>query len=151
MRNLSENSQLIEILMAEDSPNDRIIAEEAIKNSKMLNRLHTVGDGEEVLMFLRRDAPYKDAPVPDLILLDVNMPRKTGLEALAEIKAHPHWKYIPVVILTSSKADSDVFAAYGHHANCYIVKPMDFERFIEVVQSIENFWFGVVKLPPKKF
>ncbi|HEV2694619.1 MAG TPA: response regulator [Verrucomicrobiae bacterium] len=147
---MTQSNQLIEILMAEDSPDDRIIAEEAIKSSKLLNRVHTVGDGEEALEFLRREGRYKNAPVPDLILLDVNMPRKTGLEALAEIKNHPQWKYIPVVILTSSQADRDIFTAYGHHANCYIVKPVDFERFVEVVKSIENFWFGVVKLPPKR-
>ena len=146
---MTSNGQLIEILMAEDSPEDLMIAEEAIMASKLINRLHTVGDGEEALAFLRREGRHKDAPVPDLILLDVNMPRMGGLEALAEIKAHPQWKYIPVVILTSSNADRDVLNAYGHHANCYIVKPVDFERFVEVVKSIENFWFGVVKLPPR--
>lgn len=147
---MTQNENLIEILMAEDSPTDQLLTERAIKSSKLLNRIHTVGDGEEVLAFLRREAPYTDAPVPDLILLDVNMPRKNGLEALAEIKAHPDWKFIPVVILTSSAAERDIHTAYGHHANCYIVKPVDFGRFIEVVHSIENFWFGVVKLPPKK-
>ncbi len=146
---MTSNLPLVEILMAEDNLNDRIIAEEAIKTSKLLNRLHTVNDGEEAMAFLRRDPPYENAPVPDLILLDVNMPRKSGLEALAEIKTHPQWKVIPVVILTSSKADHDICTAYGQHANCYIVKPVDFERFIEVVRSIENFWFEVVKLPPK--
>jgi CheY-like chemotaxis protein len=147
---MTQNSQLIEILMAEDSPEDQLIAEQAIKSSKLINRVHAVGDGEEVLAFLRREGSFANAPQPDLILLDVNMPRMSGLEALAEIKKHPQWKYIPVVILTSSDADRDVFTAYGHHANCYIVKPIDFARFIEVVKSIENFWFGVVKLPPKK-
>jgi two-component system response regulator len=147
--NPKQNVQTVEILMAEDSPDDRLLAEEAIKDFKLLNRLHMVENGEEVLAFLRRDPPHADAPVPDLILLDVNMPRKTGLEALAEIKAHPQWKFIPVVILTSSQAERDIYTAYGHHANCYIVKPVDFERFIEVVQSIESFWFEVVKLPPK--
>ncbi|MFO1497440.1 MAG: response regulator [Verrucomicrobiota bacterium] len=145
-----ESNQLIEILMAEDSLNDRMLTEEAIKYSKLLNRLHLVGDGEELLSFLRREPPHTDAPVPDLILLDVNMPRKSGLEALAEIKAHPQWKRIPVIMLTSSQADQDIHTAYGHHANSYIVKPVDFNRFIEVVRTLEDFWFGIVKLSPKR-
>ena len=147
---MNPNNALIEILMAEDSPDDRLLAEEAIKFSKLANRLHMVNDGEEAMAFLRRDEPYANAPTPDLILLDVNMPRKNGLEALVEIKSNPNWKHIPVVMLTSSNADADVLKAYQHHANCYIVKPVDFERFIEVVRSIEHFWFGIVKLPPKK-
>lgn len=146
---MKENQHLIEILMAEDSPTDAAIAQEAIKSSKLLNRLHVVSNGEEVLAFLRRENLYAGAPTPDLILLDLNMPRKSGLEALTEIKEHPQWKHIPIVILTASKAERDVIEAYKHHANCYIVKPMDFDQFIEVVQTIENFWFGVVKLPPK--
>lgn len=147
---MNPNNALIEILMAEDSPDDRLLAEEAIKFSKLANRLHVVSDGEEAMAFLRRDEPHANAPTPDLILLDVNMPRKNGLEALVEIKSNPKWKQIPVVMLTSSNADADVLKAYQHHANCYIVKPVDFERFIEVVRSIEHFWFGIVKLPPKK-
>jgi chemotaxis family two-component system response regulator Rcp1 len=144
-----ENNQLIEILMAEDSPTDQLIAEEAIKSSKLLNRLHTVSDGEKVLAYLRQEGEYAGAPTPDLILLDLNMPRKGGLEVLAEIKAHPRWRYIPVVILTASKSEQDIMAAYGQHANCYIVKPVDFEQFVKVVHCIENFWFSVVRLPPK--
>lgn len=144
-----ENNQLIEILMAEDSPTDQLIAEEAIKSSKLLNRLHTVSDGEKVIAYLQKEGLYADAPTPDLILLDLNMPRKGGLEALAEIKAHPEWRRIPVVILTASKSEQDVMAAYGQHANCYIVKPVDFEQFVKVVHSIENFWFSVVRLPSK--
>jgi chemotaxis family two-component system response regulator Rcp1 len=145
-----DSIQQIEILMAEDSPTDLAIAHEAIKSSKLLNRLHSVSNGEEVLAFLRREAPFADAPAPDLILLDVNMPRKTGLEVLAEIKEHPRWKRIPVVILTASKAERDLISAYERHANCYIVKPVDFEQFVEVIRTIENFWFTVVKLPPKE-
>lgn len=144
------SNQLVEILMGEDSPTDLAIAQEAIKSSKLLNRLHTVSNGEEVLAFLRREEPFAGAPVPDLILLDVNMPRKSGLEVLAEIKEHPRWKNIPVVILTASTAERDVIKAYEHHANCYIVKPVDFERFVEVVRTIENFWFTVVKLPNRE-
>lgn len=144
------SKRLVEILMGEDSPSDQMIAEEAIKSSKVLNHLHIVDNGEEVLSFLRREGPYADKPVPDLILLDLNMPRKSGLEVLAEIKESPAWRHIPVVILTSSEAERDVVAAYGLHANCYIVKPVDFEQFVKVVRSIEEFWFGVVKLPPHK-
>ncbi len=144
-----ENQRQAEILMADDSPSDMAIAQEAVKSSQFLNRPHTVTNGEEVLAFLRREGRYADAPVPDLILLDLNMPRKGGLEVLAEIKSHPQWKLIPVIVLTASQAERDVAAAYGHHANCYIVKPVDFDRFIEVVQFIENFWFNIVKLPPK--
>ena len=147
---MNDSQRLVEILMAEDSPTDAEMTREAIKSSKLLNRLHTVVNGEEVLAFLRREGAFASAPAPDLILLDLNMPRKGGLEALAEIKEHPQWKYIPVVILTSSQAERDVVEAYGHHANCYIIKPVDFDQFVEVVHTIENFWFGVVKLPPKK-
>jgi chemotaxis family two-component system response regulator Rcp1 len=147
---MMNNRQVVEILMAEDSPTDAAMTRAAIKASKLLNHLHTVTNGEEALAFLRREGVYSEAPVPDLILLDLNMPRKTGLEALAEIKEHPEWKQIPVVILTASHTERDVVAAYAHHANCYIVKPVDFERFVEVVHSIENFWFTVVKLPPRK-
>ncbi len=135
--------------MAEDSPTDAMMTAEAIKSSKLLNNLYTVTNGEEALSFLRREGRYAGMPVPDLILLDLNMPRKSGLEVLAEIKEHPQWKCIPVVILTASKAERDVTSAYGHHANCYVVKPVDFNQFVEVVHRIENFWFGVVKLPPK--
>ena len=149
MQNMDTNQQ-IEILMAEDSPTDLAIAQEAIKSSKLLNRLHTVSNGEEVLAFLRREDPFTRAPVPDLILLDVNMPRKTGLEVLAEIKEHSGWKRIPVVMLTASKTERDLINAYEHHANCYIVKPVDFEQFVEVIRTIENFWFSVVKLPSRE-
>ncbi len=145
-----DTNQPIEILMAEDSPTDLAIAQEAIKSSKLLNRLHTVSNGEEVLAFLRREAPFAQAPAPDLIFLDVNMPRKTGLEALKEIKQHPRWKRIPVVMLTASKAEGDLISAYENHANCYIVKPVDFEQFDGVIRTLEHFWFSIVKLPPKE-
>ena len=144
-----DNQQQVEILMVDDSPSDLAIALEALKSSKLINRPHTVSNGEELLAFLRREAPFTDAPTPDLILLDLNMPRKSGLEVLAEIKEHPQWKRIPVIILTASQAERDVAAAYGLHANCYVPKPVDFDRFIEVVRLIETFWFNVVKLPPK--
>lgn len=144
-----DNQRQVEILMADDSPSDLAIAQEAIKSSRFLSRPHTVTNGEEVMAFLRREGRHTKAPIPDLILLDLNMPRKGGLEVLSEIKAHPQWKLIPVIVLTASQAERDVAAAYGHHANCYIAKPVDFDRFIEVVQLIENFWFNVARLPPK--
>lgn len=147
---MQPNQQIIEILMAEDSPTDAELTQEAIKSSKLPSHLHVVTDGEEALAFLRREGAFATVPVPDLILLDVNMPRKNGLEALAAIKQHPDWKYIPVVMLTSSQAERDIITAYENHTNCYIVKPVDFDRFIDVVRAIENFWFSIVTLPPPK-
>jgi CheY-like chemotaxis protein len=137
----------IDILMAEDSPSDQAIVQRAFKASKLHNRLHTVWNGEEALEFLRREGKFADAPVPDLILLDMNMPRKDGCETLAEIKQHERWKFIPVVILTSSKAEQNIMAAYSLHANCYIIKPVDFDQIIDVIHSLERFWFSIVKLP----
>ena len=142
-------SQPIEILMAEDSPSDAAITQEAIKSSKLLNRLHIVDNGEDVLLFLQKEGLYAGAPTPDLILLDLNMPRMNGYQVLAEIKQHSQWKQIPVVILTTSKSELDVATAYKLHANCYVSKPMDFDKFSEVVRSIESFWFSIVQLPPK--
>jgi CheY-like chemotaxis protein len=138
-----------EILMAEDSPTDQAIAQTAFKSAKVPNRLHTVTNGYEALAFLGREGPHAAAPAPDLILLDLNMPRKNGLETLVAIKQHPELKHIPIIILTSSSAERDVVAAYGHHANGYIVKPVDFEQFVRVAESLMNFWSNVVKLPPK--
>jgi len=142
-------SQPIEILMAEDSPSDAAITQEAIKSSKLINRLHIVDNGEDVLLFLQKEGKYAGAPTPDLILLDLNMPRMNGYQVLAEIKQHSQWKQIPVVILTTSKSELDVATAYKLHANCYVSKPVDFDKFSEVVRSIENFWFSIVQLPPK--
>lgn len=143
---MNDNSP-IEILMAEDSPSDQAILQQAFKTSKLHNHLHTVWNGEEALAFLRREGKFAGAPAPDLILLDMNMPRKDGRETLAEIKQHERWKLIPVVILTSSKAERDIQTAYELHANCYIIKPVDFGQMIEVVHSLESFWFSIVKLP----
>jgi chemotaxis family two-component system response regulator Rcp1 len=139
----------IEILMVEDNPGDIRLAVEALKEGKVRNRMHTVGDGEEALAFLRRQGSYAEAPRPDLILLDLNLPKKTGQEVLAEIKEDPDLRRIPVVILTVSEAEADILKTYNLHANCYITKPVDLERFIEVVKSIEDFWLTVVMLPPK--
>ena len=136
------------ILMAEDNPTDVMITKEALEHAKVLNSLHVVEDGMEALDFLHRRGKHAKAPRPDLILLDLNMPRKNGQEVLAEIKADKRMKHIPVVILTTSKAEEDVVKAYGLHANCYVIKPVDFDVFAEVVRSIQQFWFSVVTLPP---
>jgi two-component system, chemotaxis family, response regulator Rcp1 len=138
----------IEILLVEDNPGDVRLAVEALRDAKVANRLHVVEDGVEAMSFLRREARYADVPRPDLILLDLNLPRKDGREVLAEIKQDADLKRIPVVILTSSAAEQDVMQAYNLHANCYITKPVDLDQFLKVVKSIEDFWLMVVKLPP---
>lgn len=137
----------IEILMAEDSPTDVLIAREAMKQAKIFNNLHVVEDGVAAIEFLRRVGRYADVPRPDLILLDLNMPRKNGREVLAEIKWDPDLMHIPITVLTMSKSEEDILRAYKLHANCYITKPVDFESFVDVVKSIEHFWFSVVALP----
>ncbi len=137
----------ITILMVEDNATDVMITKEALDHAKVLNSLHVVDDGIEALDFLHRRGKHAKAPRPDLILLDLNMPRKNGQEVLAEIKADPKLKHIPVVILTTSKAEEDVLKAYGLFANCYVVKPVDFDVFADVVRSIQQFWFTVVTLP----
>ncbi len=137
----------IEILLVEDNPGDVRLTREAFKEAKMRNNLHAVGDGVEAMEFLRREGEYASASRPDLILLDLNLPRKDGREVLAEVKADPELRRIPVVILTTSKAEEDIAKTYDLHANCYITKPVDFDRFIEVVKQIEGFWLTVVKLP----
>ncbi len=137
----------IEILLVEDSPSDTELTVEALEEGKIYNHLSIVEDGVQALEFLRRQGAYADAPRPDLILLDLNLPRKDGREVLAELKSDPDLKLIPVVVLTTSRADEDVLKAYSLHANCYILKPVDFKQFVEVVKHIENFWLSVVKLP----
>ena len=139
----------IEILLVEDSPADIIITRESFQEAKLLNSLHVVEDGVQALEFLRRQGAYASAPRPDLILLDLNLPRKNGREVLAEVKCDPDLMSIPVVILTTSSADEDILKAYNLHANCYVVKPVGFENFHKAVQSIRNFWFSVVALPPE--
>jgi two-component system, chemotaxis family, response regulator Rcp1 len=139
----------IEILMVEDNPGDVRLTVEALKEGKVRNNFHTVEDGVEALAFLRRQGPYADAPRPDLVLLDLNLPKKTGREVLAEIKQDPELKRIPVVILTVSQAEQDILKSYNLHANCYITKPVDLDQFLAVVKSIENFWLSVVMLPPR--
>ena len=141
------NVKVIELLLVEDSEPDVRLTIEALHEAKVKNRLSVVEDGVEALEFLRRQGRYRDAPRPDLILLDLNLPRKDGRQVLKEIKSDESLKRIPVVILTTSKSEEDVCRAYDLHANCYITKPVDFNRFMEVVKSIEDFWLTVVRLP----
>jgi two-component system, chemotaxis family, response regulator Rcp1 len=141
------NTEPIDILLVEDNPGDARLATEALKESKVNNTLHCVADGVEAMRFLRQEGEYAGVPVPDLILLDLNLPRKDGREVLAEIKEDPQLRLIPVVILTTSAAERDMVKSYGLHANAYVVKPMDLDRFIEIVKAIEGFWFYIVKLP----
>jgi CheY-like chemotaxis protein len=138
----------IEILLVEDSPSDTDLTIEALKDFKVRNNVSVVEDGVQALQFLRRQAPYGEAPRPDMIMLDLNLPRKDGREVLAEIKADENLKAIPIVVLTTSRAERDVLRAYQLNANCYINKPVDFNQFLDVVRSIESFWLFVVTLPP---
>lgn len=137
----------IEILLVEDNPGDVRLTVEALKEGKVRNHMSVVTDGEKAMSFLRHQDGYADAPRPDLVLLDLNLPRKDGREVLAEIKGDPDLRRIPVVVLTTSKAEEDILRSYNLHANCYISKPVDLDQFISVVKSIEDFWFSVVRLP----
>jgi chemotaxis family two-component system response regulator Rcp1 len=143
-----EPGRPVQILLVEDNPGDVRLTQEALKDGKVRNHLHHVVDGVEALAFLAGAGPYAGVPKPDLILLDLNLPRKDGREVLATIKADRVLASIPVVVLTTSQAEEDVLRSYGLHANCYIVKPFDLEQFIEVVKSIESFWLCLVQLPP---
>jgi two-component system, chemotaxis family, response regulator Rcp1 len=142
--------QGIEILLVEDNPGDVRLTREALKDGKIVNNLHVAENGVEALAFLRQEGKYHDAVRPELILLDLNLPKKDGREVLAEIKADKDLKRIPVVILTSSEAEQDIVKSYNLHANCYVTKPVDLDQFITVVKSIEHFWLKVVKLPPER-
>jgi CheY-like chemotaxis protein len=137
----------IEILLVEDNPDDSFRTMKELQKGKIHNTVHLVEDGVEALRFLRRQAPHAQAPRPDLILLDLSLPRLSGLEVLAEIKQDPELRHIPVVIMTSSIRDQDVLRAYDHHANCYVTKPVDLDQFIGAVRKIEEFWLSVVRLP----
>jgi CheY-like chemotaxis protein len=142
-----EYGKPIDILLVEDNPGDSRLALEALKESKLRNNLHIVTDGMEAMDFLYKKGKYEQVPRPDLILLDLNLPKKDGREVLAEIKSDPDLKRIPVVILTISKAEEDVLKTYNLHANCFITKPLDLSQFVTVVKSIEDFWLTIVKLP----
>lgn len=144
---LQPTTRPVEILLVEDNPGDVRLTREALREGKVRNNLHVASDGVEAIAFLRREGPYAEAVRPDLILLDLNLPRKGGREVLEEIKADPGLRYIPVVVLTSSQAEQDIVRAYDLHANCYVTKPVDLDQFIHVVRSIEDFWFTIVKLP----
>lgn len=139
----------IDILLVEDNLGDARLAQEALRDSKLRNVMHHVTDGEKAMAFLRKQAPFTDAPRPDLILLDLNLPRKDGREVLAELKVDDSLKTIPVVILTVSSAEEDILRSYRLHANCYITKPIDLDQFLKVVRSIEDFWLTIVKLPAR--
>lgn len=143
------NSKLIEILMVEDNPADARLTKEAFKDAKVLNNMHVVADGEEAMLFLKRAGKYNESPRPDLILLDLNLPKKDGREVLAEIKKDPELKRIPVVILTTSEDEKDIFRAYDLHANAYVKKPVDLDQFMKIVEAVEDFWLSVVRLPSK--
>jgi len=141
------NTKPIEILLVEDNEGDIILTNEAFKTCKIANIMHVARDGEQAMEFLNREGEHANATTPDLILLDLNLPKKDGKQVLKEIKENDNLKTIPVVILTSSKSEQDIVKSYGLHANSYIVKPVDLEKFIEIVDAIENFWFTVVVLP----
>lgn len=143
----SAEAKPVDILLVEDNPGDVELTREALHDTKVHMRLSVVPDGVEALAFLRRERDYADAPRPDLILLDLNLPKKDGRAVLADIKQDASLRHIPVVVLTSSQAEQDIVRAYELHANCYVTKPVDLDQFVKIVQSIEHFWFTVVKLP----
>lgn len=148
--NRNVSSRPVEILLVEDNPGDVRLTREALKEGKVRNNLYVAPDGVEALRFLRREGEHAQAVRPDLILLDLNLPRMDGREVLEVIKADPDLRHIPVVVLTSSQAEQDIVRAYDLHANCYVTKPVDLDQFIHVVRSIEDFWFTIVKLPPEQ-
>lgn len=147
---MTETVKAIEILLADDNEGDVRLALETLRESKIHNHVNVVHDGVQAMAYLRREAEFANALRPDLIMLDLNMPRKDGREVLAEIKSDDDLKRIPVVVLTISQAEQDILKSYNLHANCFITKPVDLQQFVRVVQSIEEFWFAIVKLPPKK-
>ena len=140
----------IDILIVEDNPGDARLIKEVINGNKIQCQLHLVKDGVEAMNFLNRKEEFTDSPRPDLIFLDLNLPKKDGREVLAEIKTDDNLKQIPVVVMTTSQAEEDILKAYSLHANCYVTKPLDLDQFVNVVKSIEDFWFSLVKLPTKE-
>jgi two-component system, chemotaxis family, response regulator Rcp1 len=147
MSDKADHGPAIEILLVEDNPGDVRLTREVLKEGRIHNTLNVVGDGAEALDFLRRRGAHADAKPQDLILLDLNLPKMNGREVLAAIKEDPDLKHVPVVVLTTSSAEADVLSAYELHANCYITKPVDLNQFVKVVQSIEDFWLSIVRLP----
>ena len=147
MELIGTNAKAIEILLVEDSPGDVRLTQEAFRDAKVHINLHVASDGARAMAFLKREGQYADVPRPDLVLLDLNLPKKDGREVLEEIKESPTLKSIPVVILTTSSSDTDILRSYRLHANCFITKPVGLEGFLKVVHSIDNFWLSVVKLP----
>ena len=144
---MADNSRLVDVLLVEDDEGDVLMTREAFEHFKVRNPLHVVSDGEQALQFLRQTGPFADAPRPGLILLDVNLPRRSGLEVLAELKQAPELLLIPVVMLTTSKAEEDILRSYSLHANAFVTKPVDFEQFIDVIRQIDNFFLSLVCLP----
>jgi len=144
---MAANPTPIEILLVEDNPGDVRLTVEALKQAHVFNRLHVAKDGVEAMQFLRKEAPFEDAPRPGLVLLDLNLPRKDGREVLAEVKSDPSLRRIPVVVLTTSTAEQDILRTYDLHANCYVTKPVDFSQLLSVLKSVHHFWLAVVSLP----
>jgi chemotaxis family two-component system response regulator Rcp1 len=140
----------VTILLVEDNPADVMLTKEAFKESKIVNTLNVAIDGEEATDYLRKLGKFKHVETPDLVLLDLNLPKKNGLSVLAEVKSDQHLKSLPIIILSTSASDDDISKTYAHHANCYITKPTDFRQFLVVVKSIEDFWLKIAKLPKKK-
>jgi CheY-like chemotaxis protein len=144
---MSEDLGAIDVLLVEDDEGDALIIREAFEYYKIRNRLHVVTDGEKALRFLRKEPPYADAPRPGLILLDVDLPRRGGLDVLADLKRDPELLMVPVVMLTSSRAEEDILRSYSLHANAYVSKPVDFDHFIEAIRQIDDFFLTLVRLP----
>ena len=143
------SGKVIEILLVEDNPGDARLTQEAFRESKVANNLHVVSDGALAMEFLRRQGPYAKAPRPDIVLLDLNLPKKDGRQVLVEMKSDPELKSIPTVVLTTSEAEQDIVQSYQLHANCYLTKPVDLDKFLKIIRCIEDFWLTFVKLPTK--
>ena len=146
---MPDSGPLVEILLVEDSEPDILLTQEAFAEAQVKNRLHVARDGDEAIDFLRRQGEHADAPRPDVILLDINMPRKNGLEVLTELKADPQLASIPVLMLTTSQADTDISDAYARHASGYVIKPVGFENFLDAIRAFESFWLTFVRFPPR--
>ncbi|WP_135363158.1 response regulator [Halosimplex halophilum] len=146
---MNDHGEPVEILLAEDNPGDVTLTRKALERGSISNNLHVVGDGVEALSFLRQEGEYADEPRPDLVLLDLNMPRKDGRDVLEEIKTDDDLRRIPVVVMTSSEAEEDIVQSYDLHANAYLTKPIDFDGFLDIVKRIEDFWLTVVRMPPE--